>query len=212
MQVDHTVEEIMQALEKLGVEENTLVIFASDNGPVWFKEDIQKFSHRSAGKFRGMKLDAYEGGHRSPFIARWPGKIQPNSSSSHLISFTDMLSTFAAVVGDTLSPDASRDSYSLLPVFLGQGLSGRKGLVVEGHTVREGEWKLIFGSGAGPLHRNFGNSDAPAVEGELYNLKQDPYETNNLYERHPEKVQELTKRMQQYRSEGSVLHVPQSHK
>jgi arylsulfatase A-like enzyme len=202
MQVDYAVGEVLKALDNLGIKENTLVIFTSDNGPVWFKKDIQKFNHRAAGMYRGMKIDAYEGAHRVPFIARWPGKIKPNTSSSQLICFTDMLSTFAAIAGDTLSPSTRRDSYHLLPVLLNKGKSLRKGLIVEGHTVREGDWKLIFGNGTGNLQRQWGGVQVLPVKGELYNLKKDPSETNNLYSKEPGKVKELTKRMEKYKSEG----------
>lgn len=212
MQVDHTVGVVLQTLKRLGLQENTLVVFTSDNGPVWFKEDIQKYNHRSAGNFRGMKVDAYEGAHRMPFIARWPGKIKVNTASSQLICFTDMLATFAAVAGDTLSKEASVDSYNLLPAMLGNKAGTRKGLIVEAHTVREGDWKLIFGNGTGALHRQYGKVKGPAVPGELYNLKDDPKETNNLYSKNPEKVTALTKRMQQYKEQGTAAAVLHSHK
>jgi arylsulfatase A-like enzyme len=203
MQVDYSVGEVLKTLERLGIKDNTLVIFTSDNGPVWFKEDIEKFNHRAAGPYRGMKLDAYEGAHRMPFIARWPGKIKPNTSSSARISFTDMLATFAAVVNDTLSPVSRRDSYNILPALLNKGVAKRKGLIVEGHTVREGDWKLIFGNGTGVLQRQWGKVETQPVKGELYNLKEDPAEINNLYLKYPQKVAELTKRMEQYKAEGT---------
>ncbi|MEJ7830176.1 MAG: arylsulfatase [Segetibacter sp.] len=213
MQVDYTVGEVLKTLEKLGIKNNTLVIFTSNNGPVWFKEDIQKFSHQAAGPFRGMKLDAYEGAHRIPFIVRWPGKIKPNSSSSQLLGFTDMLATFAAITGDTLSLAMSNDSYNLLPAFLNKGVAQRKGLIVEAHTVREGDWKLIFGNGTGVLQRQWGKVETEPVQGELYNLKEDPSEANNLFSKYPEKVAGLTKRMEQYKAEGSAGNsAQQSHK
>ncbi len=212
MQVDYSVGEILKTLEKLGIAENTLVIFSSDNGPVWFTEDVQKFNHRATANFRGMKVDAWEGGHRVPFIARWPGKIGPNTTSAQPLCFTDMLATFAAVVGDSLPPNEKRDSYDMLPALLNKGTAQRKGLVVEGHTVREGDWKLIFGSGMGVLHRQYGKGNAPVGKGELYNLHEDPAETRNLYDTHPEKVAELTRRMEQYRAEGSAASESHSHK
>ncbi len=208
MQVDDAVGQVLQALENLGLAENTLVIFTSDNGPVWFQKDIQKFSHRAAGPYRGMKLDAYEGAHRVPFIARWPGKIESNTSSSQMLCFTDMLATFAAVAGDTLSAEVSRDSYNLLPALLGKGAVRREGLIIEGHTVREGDWKLILGNGTGVLQRQWGLAEAPPVKGELYNLQEDPGETMNLYTKYPGKVAQLTMRMEQYRAEGTAGTAP----
>ncbi len=200
MQVDHTVGQIMDALTKLGLDENTLVIFTSDNGPVWFKEDIAKYNHRATDKYRGMKIDFYEGAHRIPFIARWPGKIKAKSSSDQLMIFTDILPTVAEVVGDTLTATESRDNFSLLPVLLGQKeTNNRSGLIIEGRVVREGDWKLIFGNGTGHLQTKYGNVEAPPMEGELYNLKNDPSETTNLYTKNPEKVAELKKRMEEYK-------------
>jgi len=203
MQVDYSVGEVLKTLQKLGIEKNTMVIFTSDNGPVWFKEDIQKYNHRAAGPYRGMKIDAYEGAHRMPFIARWPGKIKPNTSSSQLVCFTDMLATFAAIAGDNLPLNATRDSYNILPVLLNSGVGQRKGLIVEAHTIREGDWKLIFGNGTGGLQRQWGLVKTTPVPGELYNLKDDPSETKNLYDKYPKKVAELKKRMEQYKAEGT---------
>lgn len=200
MQVDYSIGEVLKTLDKLGVKDNTLVIFTSDNGPVWFKEDIQKFKHRAAGPFRGMKFDSYEGAHRMPFIARWPAKIKPNTSSAQLLCFTDMLATFAALTGDTLSDIAMSDSYDLSPALLGKGVSQRKGLIIEEHTVRQGDWKLIIGNGTGVLQRQWGMVKVVPVKGELYNLKEDAAEANNLYDKYPDKVAELTKRMQQYKA------------
>ncbi len=199
MQVDHTVGEILKTLDKLGVKDNTLIIFTSDNGPVWYKQDIQKFNHRAAGNYRGMKLDAYEGAHRMPFIARWPARIKPNTSSSQMLCFTDMLATFAALTGEKLLPTITRDSYIALPGLLKKGEPIRKGLIVEGHTVREGDWKLIIGSGTGVLQREWGGVTAQPLEGELYNLRKDPLEATNVYAKYPKKVAELKKRMEQYK-------------
>lgn len=212
MQADFSIGEVLQTLEKQGLKENTLVIFTSDNGPVWFKEDISKYNHRAAARFRGMKLDAYEGAHRVPFIVRWPGKVKPGTSSSQLLCLTDMLATFDEVAGDTLSAGDKRDSYTLLPALLGKGMSQRKGLIVEGHTVREGDWKLIIGSGTGVLQRQWGLVKAEGVKGELYNVKEDPGETTNLYTVHPEKVAHLTNRMEQYKAESTALKLKSSSK
>lgn len=205
MQVDHSIDKVMQTLEGLGVAENTIVIFTSDNGPVWFKEDVAKFNHRATAGFRGMKLDAYEGAHRVPFIIRWPGKIKPSTTSSQLLCFTDMLATFASITKDTLSPIERRDSYNFLPALFNKEATTRKGLIVEGHTIREGDWKLIFGNGTGGLSRQWGLVKVQPAKGELYNLKLDPGETSDLYLIHPEKVAELTKRMERYRSESTAV-------
>lgn len=162
VQVDHTVGQIKQTLQQLGMEENTLLIFSSDNGPVWFEEDVEKYGHQSTDKLRGMKVDLWEGGHRIPFIAQWPGNIPPNTVRSDLFCFTDIMATFAAVVGDTLPEDAGQDSYNMLPVLLNQTLQQpiRNELLVEDRILRQGDWKLIQGSARGVLSRNFGSDTA----------------------------------------------------
>ncbi|MEE8307058.1 MAG: sulfatase-like hydrolase/transferase, partial [Gammaproteobacteria bacterium] len=100
--VDYMIGRVLKALEDTGMEEETLVIFSSDNGPVWYDTDVQRLGHDSSGGMRGMKGDAYEGGHRMPFIVRWPGQVTPGSVSNQTISFTDVLATFAAVTGVNL--------------------------------------------------------------------------------------------------------------
>lgn len=201
-QVDYTVGQVLQTLRQLNLADNTLVIFSSDNGPVWFKEDIQKYNHQATGGFRGMKIDAYEGAHRMPFIVRWPGKVKAGSTSSQLLCFTDVLATFADIVNEPLPRQTTQDSYSMLPVLLGKGPAARKGLVIEDRTVRDGNWKLIFGNGMGNLHKRYGHDEAPPVAGELYDLKTDPYEQHNLYNTNKKQVSALNVVMDGYRKQG----------
>ncbi len=197
-QVDGVVGTVKQKLEALGLDENTLLIFTSDNGPVWFAEDVEKFGHRATGPLRGMKIDLWEGGHRVPFVAQWPGKIPAGTVRDDLFCFTDLMATFAAITNDSLPENAGQDSYNMLPAFLNETLSQpiRNELVTQDRTVRVGEWKLIQGSPVGVLTKNFGN--AQAEDGALYNLDNDLAETNNLYEENPEKVKELTEELGKY--------------
>ncbi len=201
-QVDGVTGKIMQTLESLGLDENTLLIFTSDNGPVWFAEDVQQFDHRATGPLRGMKIDLWEGGHRVPFVAQWPAKIPAGTVRNDLFCFTDLMATFAAVTGDSLPENAGQDSYNILPVFMNETLSRpvRNELVIQERTIREGDWKLIQGSALGILSKNFGNvkPENENLGGELYNLAEDLSEENNLYEENPEKVNELTKRLENY--------------
>ena len=205
-QVDAAVATVVETLQVIGVAENALVIFSSDNGPVWFKADIERFGHRSTYCLRGMKSDAYEGGHRMPFIARWPGRIKAGAVSAETICFTDMLATFAALVGADLPENAGEDSYNVLPALVGARYDSpiRQGLVVDA-SIRKGDWKLIFGDGEGGLSRRY-NGNEPRkprdIPGELFNLREDIGETNNLYDQKPAIVKELTALMETYRKQG----------
>ncbi|MBD3378334.1 sulfatase-like hydrolase/transferase [candidate division KSB1 bacterium] len=208
--VDFYVGKVLQELEKQGLADNSLVIFTSDNGPVWYEHDIEKYGHDSTTFLKGMKADAYEGGHRMPFIARWPGHIKPATCTDEVISFTDMLATFAAIVDEELPENAGEDSYNILPVLLGQDYDKplRQATVIEDRAIIQWPWKLILGSGYGNLHVRYSEklqAEKRAEEnigGGLFNLQDDPLETRNLYDQHPEKVKRLTRLLESYRSRG----------
>jgi arylsulfatase A len=197
--VDTMIGRVLKALDKAGMSDDTLVIFSSDNGPTWYPEDVARFGHDSAGGLRGMKADAWEAGHRMPFIVRWPGVVSEGSSSAQTICFTDLMATFAAVVEKTLPNGAGPDSFNFLPVLLGeqadenpvrQSLAMRSG---SGHmTVRVGPWKLIDGLGSGGFTKPNKIKPKPGgPRGQLYNLEDDRAETNNLYLEKPEIVARL---------------------
>ena len=121
-ELDYVVGELLTTLEKLGVADNTLVIFTSDNGPettsvIHMRTD---YGHDGARPWRGMKRDDWEGGHRVPFLVRWPGQVKPGTTSAQLTSLTDVMATVAAVVGADLPKDAAEDSFNMLPALLGQ--------------------------------------------------------------------------------------------
>jgi arylsulfatase A len=156
MMVDHQIGRILKALDQAGMADETLVIFTSDNGPVWYPTDVERFGHDSAGGLRGMKGDVWEAGHRMPFIVRWPGKVQRGSVSRQVICFTDLLATFAAILDTELPRDAGEDSFDVLPVLLGAQPDDkpiRPAVVVPAMTgmfsIRSGPWKLIDGLGSG---------------------------------------------------------------
>lgn len=208
MQVDAVVGQLLEALETTEQRDNTLVIFASDNGPVWFQEDVEKYNHRSTADLRGMKVDDWEGGHRVPFIARWPGQIPAGTVRDDLLGFTDVLATVAAVVGDSLPEARKLDSYNLLPAFRGDSLKEpiRQELIIGEDVVRKNQWKLIVGGGEGVLSRVYGRggSEAPTdLPNELYNLEDDPDETNNLYETMTDKGEELAALLYKVRKQPS---------
>ncbi len=208
MQVDDVVGQLLQTLEATEQLDNTLVIFASDNGPVWFEADVDQYDHRSVASLRGMKVDSWEGGHRVPFVARWPGQIPAGTVRNDLLCFTDMLATVATAVGDSLPEADQLDSYNLLPAFRNETLAQpiRQELIIGESVVRQGDWKLIVGGGEGGLHRLYGRgaSEAPVDSpNELYNLRNDLAETNNLYETNTEKAEELAAILQQMK-EGAA--------
>jgi len=201
MMVDAQVGKVLAALNEAKMDEDTLVIFTSDNGPCWFDEDVKKFGHDSAGGLRGMKSDAWEAGHRMPFIARWPATVKPGTTSKQLICFTDFLATFSAIMGANLPHADLPDSFSFLPSLKGQtsprdSFVMRAGSAPSTMTIREGDWKLITELGSG------GFSDPKRIKpkpdgpiGQLYHLGNDLAETTNLYLKHPEIVTRLTKRL-----------------
>src|SRR5262249_7665038 len=119
-QMDATLGQIMKALDAGGHSDNTLLIFASDNGANWLPEEIRLFKHKANGAWRGQKGDIWEGGHRVPFIACWPGKIPPATTSDEPLCLTDLLATMAAITGATLSDAAAEDSFNFLPILLGE--------------------------------------------------------------------------------------------
>ncbi len=125
MMVDAQIGRVLAALEKAGMTQDTLLILASDNGPVWHPADVARFGHDAAGGLRGMKADAWEGGHRMPFIVRWPGRVKAGTVSDQTICFTDLLATFADICGAKLPAGAGPDSFSFLPVLEGRQPEGQ---------------------------------------------------------------------------------------
>lgn len=206
-QLDQNVGELMKTLDELGVADNTLVIFSSDNGPeVPTVVDMRKvYHHDGAAPWRGMKRDQWEGGHRVPFIARWPGKIKAGSVSDQTICLTDTMATCAAILGYELPNDAAEDSFNILPALLGEddGESIRPFTLHQtirlALAIRVGKWKYLDHQNSGG--NNYETRDnlkpfilpdtAPDAPGQLYNLEEDPGETNNLYYQHPDVVRML---------------------
>lgn len=165
-ELDWSVGEVLATLDRLGLAENTLVIFTSDNGGVYEKNALAA-GHRPCAPFNGQKGDIWEGGSRVPFLARWPGHIPANTTSDQVLCITDMPATFAAVTGQTLPPDAGPDSFNQLPAMLGKTSAKptRPNLIIQSGkdtvsnkktnreveiwAVREGKWKMVLGQTAG---------------------------------------------------------------
>jgi arylsulfatase A len=208
--VDGMIGRILVALEQAGMAEDTLLVFTSDNGPVWYESDVDRFKHDSSGGLRGMKGDAWECGHRMPFIVRWPGKVRSGSVSDQTICFTDMLATFASVVGVDLPQEAGPDSFNLLPVLLGEQRDAepvRNTLVTMSAkrtlSIQSGEWKLIPALGSRGFSEPALVKPRPgSVPGQLYNLANDLGETKNLYAKNPAIVKQLTNQLAKIRDSG----------
>lgn len=206
MMVDAQIGRMLTVLEAARMTQNTLLIFASDNGPVWYPPDVTRFGHDSVGGLRGMKADAWEGGHRLPFIVRWPARVKAGTVSDQMICFTDLLATFADICGTKLPVGAGPDSFSLLPVLEGRQPEGqpiRGPMVMRAGSspammIRSGDWKLINQLGSGGFSKPRLVEPGPGdPAGQLYNLREDLAETNNLYLKHPEIVARLEAELQQ---------------
>ena len=223
-EVDWVVGQIMDALEEKGLADNTLVIFTSDNGSpgrdgtnmAGPTQSVLKYNHDPSYHFRGMKADIWEGGHRAPFIARWPGEIKSNTTSSETICLTDFMATAAAIIGEELPNDAAEDSYNLLPVLKGGSYEKPLREATVHHSgagqfaIRKGKWKLIPGGGSGGWTPP--RSDEVAREKglpliQLYDMSQDVDESNNLYDQYPEVVDSLKVLLEAYKSEGRSVPV-----
>jgi arylsulfatase A-like enzyme len=216
-ELDFIVGDLMATLEKLGMADNTVVMLSSDNGPetttvVHMRAD---YGHDGARPWRGVKRDQWEGGHRVPFIVRWPGKIAPDSTSAATVCLTDVMATCAAIVGTKLPDKAAEDSFDLLPVLLAKDGGGSARPYTLHQTIslalaiRRGPWKYLDHRGSGgnnydnPELKPFALPDtAPDAPGQLYNLETDPGESNNLYFKHPEIVRELKALLETSKAEG----------
>ena len=206
--IDNLVGELTATLDRRGLSDNTLFIFTSDNGAEWDPSHIEEFGHRANhADLRGKKRDAWEGGHRIPFIARWPGTVAAGATSDQTICLTDLTATAAEIAGADLPNDSAEDSYSILPALVG-GAQGpiREALVHHSSdgmfAIRQGKWKLI--DGRGPGSGNYGEwesgPDDPA--GQLYDIVADIGEKNNLHGNHPEVVAELKMLLERYKEQG----------
>jgi arylsulfatase A-like enzyme len=208
-ELDWTVGEVLACLERNKLAGDTLVIFSSDNGPVvddgYRDQAVEKLGgHRPAGPLRGGKYSIFDGGTRVPMMARWPGRIKPDSISAALISQVDLLSSFATLTGQKVPREAAPDSLDVLPALLGRSQTARQSLVEHAGTLGlvQGDWKLIL-PGKGPkvnpnTDTELGNDPQP----QLYDLASDPGEKNNVAPRYPDRVGRMTAELERIRSSG----------
>ena len=210
-QTDHVIGEVLQAIDEAGFRDNSIVVFSSDNGPEGERathERFKTYQHDSAGGLRGVKRDIWEGGHRVPFIVRWPGVMEPGRVSPALINQIDLMATFADLVGYDLPDDAAEDSFNQLATWKDNTdqTTVRTSMVHntrEGdhYAVRQGDWVLIDhktglgtrkGSKEAPewIRERYGDA-AELPRGGLYNLKKDLGQLDNQIDAFPEKAAEL---------------------
>jgi len=218
VELDTLVGRVIDLVKELGIDDETLILFNADNGAEtmhvdWMRED---HDHDPSAGLRGMKRDAWEGGHRVPFIARWPGRIPQGQVSDQITNTTDIFATLASIVDFTLPDDAAVDSFDMLPVMTGKQdpvKPVRPHLLTQSFRgefqIRKGKWKYLDHQGSGGNNYERGvlkkyeiKETAPEAPGQLYDLAADPQETINLYFKKTEVRRELQALLQRLKQEG----------
>ena len=205
MQTDWALGEVLAALDKAGIADNTLVIFTSDNGcsPAANTEELEGKGHYPSELRRGYKADIWDGGHRIPFIARWPDKVKAGGRTDQITCLTDLMATSAEIIGAKLPDGAGEDSVSILPALLGTATAPIREAVVH-HSIsgtfaiRQGQWKLDLCKDSG----GWSKGDPVDTAGQLYDMSKDAGEQTNEFAQHPEIVDRLTKLLEKYIAEG----------
>lgn len=212
MMIDDYMGQLLAVVKEAGIEENTMIIFTSDNGcsPAANIADMKSKGHNPNGIFRGHKADIFEGGHRVPFMVKWPAKIKTGSQSDKTICTTDLLATCADIVDVELADDEGEDSFSFLPLLTDSKTEEYKREATVHHSIngsfaiRKGNWKMIFCPGSGGWSAPKPNSkkiaDLPKFQ--LYDLNKDPKEEHNLYGQFHEIESDLTRLMVSYIENG----------
>jgi arylsulfatase A-like enzyme/trehalose utilization protein len=195
METDHAVAQVLDTLDRLRIADDTLVFFTSDNGcsPEANFGELRKAGHDPSYSLRGMKADAWEGGHRVPYVVRWPGVIKPGRVSDDIICHTNLMATCAELLGATLPRDAGVDSFSILPVLRGEAIKTPTHPFVIHHSasgrfaIRTGDWKFIACKGSGGWSKGDDGKSS-----QLYDMSKDRKESRNLVEQKNEVVTEMT--------------------
>lgn len=213
-ELDHYIGQLLATLDRLGLKDNTIVMFASDNGSQFeltskeldmdqlsnspgqsIVDTVATFRHQPNWPLKGTKWSIHEGGVRSPFIARWPGNFPAGKQSDQMLALTDVLATLAAIVEHPLSEKDGIDSHNLLPALKGEKSTGREEVIVQSSgklfAIVQGKWKYI---GVG----NYKKPNPEDPPGELYDLSMDESEQHNLYNDHPEIARRLHDRLLQF--------------
>jgi len=220
VQTDWVVGEVLKTLKEKGMEDNTIVIFSSDNGPEQYAwERAEKYGHFSMGHLRGLKRDVWEGGHRVPFLFKWSGHVEAGSVSDEVISQVDIMATIAGITGAELPAGTAPDSYNLLPVLTGATYESplREATVQntneEKWGIRQGPWFYINSSSGEHSKmpesfkklRGYTDFNTPGV---LFNLESDPEQRVNLYDKYPERVEAMDSLLQEYQGKGYSARQP----
>lgn len=212
MQTDWSIGQLVAAVDAAGLGENTLIIVTSDNGcsPQADSSALKAKGHNPSYVFRGHKADIFDGGHRIPFLVRWPAKVKPGSTSEQLHCLTDLMATAADIVGAKLPAQAGEDSVSFLPALAGTAQSPLREAVVHhsingSFAIRQGDWKLELCGDSGGWSEPRPNANGPKKNlplVQLYNLKDDIGETKNVADEHSDVVARLTALLEKYIADG----------
>jgi arylsulfatase A len=203
MQTDAIVGQIVAAIDEMGWTDNTIIIVSSDNGcsrAVGIGE-MTKQGHKVSANYRGSKADLWEGGHRVPFIVRWPAKVKADTKCPETICLTDFFATLSDLTAKPLPDGNAEDSNSFLPALFGKPIKvQRKGIVhhaIDGHfAYRQGKWKLLLARGSGGWSSPNEKEAANAPVAQLYDMENDPEEKVNLYEKNPKIAQSLLQQLE----------------
>lgn len=210
METDAVVGRVLDALSESGVADNTLVIFTSDNGcaPCSGVPELEALGHFPSAQYRGYKCDIWDGGHRMPFVVRWPEVVTPGSVSNQTICLADLMATCAQIVNAELPHSAGEDSFSILPLLRGEETPVRENVINHSgpgkFAIREGKWKLVLCAGSGgwasPKDNEALGLGLPSIQ--LYDMAKDPGEKNNLQAERPDKVRELSGMLEKLVGDG----------
>lgn len=209
METDAMVGRVLDALDRNGLAENTLLVFASDNGcaPYIGVKELEEKGHYPSASLRGYKSDIWDGGHRVPFMVRWPGVVKPGRKCEQLVCLTDLMRTCTDILKVRLPDDAAEDSFSMLPLLRGNDTPVREAVVhhsIDGKfAIREKRWKLVLCAGSGGWtlpDAKAEESGLPAVQ--LYDMENDPSETTNVQDKHPDIVKRMIGVLEKYAADG----------
>ena len=208
LHTDNIVGQVNQTLKNLHLDENTIVIFTSDNGAHWSEEDIQAYGHQSNYGARGQKGDIYNGGHHVPLIIKWPAAINKSFIYPQAVSLIDFMATFAEMTGQPVTKPYAEDSFSFFKVISRQGTTAARNYIIYEAwngmlAIKKDNWKYIDGLGSGGFTAPVKVKPvAGGPAGQLYNLQTDPLESNNLYTQYPDKVKELSALLNKVKKQG----------
>jgi arylsulfatase A len=207
--IDDAVKQIKETLINKGIYENTMLIFASDNGGYWPQEEVELYAHDSNEGRKGQKGDVWDGGHHIPLVVSWPAQIKQSSEYPHLISLTDFYASFRQFTGQKQVENSGEDSFSFWKVLSGETDKPIRHSMVHHsasrfYSLREGGWKYIDGLGSGGFsHPTRLTPEKNGPKSQLYNLNDDPLESQNLFFKHPDKVRELSSKLQEIVEKGT---------